>query len=172
MERFWASIWAEVIARNLLVGKDEELGTDEQLTGHIDDLLVFGRTLTADEVKTLSEKGAEACITELIGRCSGAGPSRQTSRDLAASVVLNSRRGGWGRAARDERRAPRTQAFWGLAALALIVTLRNASSGVAEGKPGGLTASRPYREMETFNGNQHAQSRGAFIDQHLRCETR
>ncbi len=56
-----------VLARNLLVGEDAELGPHEQLTGHIDDLLVLGRTLTADEVKTLSEKGAESCLQQLIG---------------------------------------------------------------------------------------------------------
>ena len=50
----------------------------------------------------------------------------------------------------------------------MIVTLRNAGSGVTKGKLGGLTASRPYREMETFNDNQHARSRGAFIDQLVR----
>ncbi len=48
------------LKRNLLVGEDEDLGTHEQLTGHIDDLLVLGRTLKPDEMKTLSEKGAEA----------------------------------------------------------------------------------------------------------------
>jgi len=49
-----------VLTRNLLVGEDEKLGTDEQLTGHLDDLLVLGRVLKADEVKSLSEMGAAA----------------------------------------------------------------------------------------------------------------
>ena len=49
-----------VLARNLLVGEDEALGPYEQLTGHVDDLLVLGRALNPDEVKTLSRKGAEA----------------------------------------------------------------------------------------------------------------
>ena len=56
-----------VLARNLLVGEDEKLGPHEQLTGHVDDLLVLGRALTAEEVKTLSEKGAESCTQQLIG---------------------------------------------------------------------------------------------------------
>jgi len=51
------------LARNLLVGEDENLGSDEQLTGHVDDLLVLGRVLEPDEVKTLSEKGAQALFT-------------------------------------------------------------------------------------------------------------
>jgi len=48
------------LARNLLLGEDETLGTHEQLTGHVDDVLVLGRALSADEVKTLSDKGANA----------------------------------------------------------------------------------------------------------------
>jgi len=48
-----------VLTQNLLVGEDEKLGLHEQLTGHVDDLLVLGRALKADEVKTLSTKGAE-----------------------------------------------------------------------------------------------------------------
>jgi len=49
-----------VLARNLLVGEDEALGTHEQLTGHIDDLLVLGTSLSADEIRALSKKGAES----------------------------------------------------------------------------------------------------------------
>jgi hypothetical protein len=49
-----------LLTRNLLVGEDEKLGTHEQLTGHVDDLLILGHTLQSNEVKNLSEKGAEA----------------------------------------------------------------------------------------------------------------
>ena len=47
--------------RDLLVGDDAELGrTDEQFNGNVDDILVLGRVLTADDIKSLSAKGAEA----------------------------------------------------------------------------------------------------------------
>jgi hypothetical protein len=55
------------LARNLLIGEDAEMGTDEQLQGNVDDVLVLGRALSADKVTTLSEKGAESCIQQLIG---------------------------------------------------------------------------------------------------------
>jgi hypothetical protein len=48
------------LTRNLLVGEDEALGTHEQLTGHIDDLLVLGRALSPQEVTSLSKRGATA----------------------------------------------------------------------------------------------------------------
>ncbi len=46
------------LARNLLIGEDAEMGTDEQLHGNVDDVLVLGRALTAQDIATLSEKGA------------------------------------------------------------------------------------------------------------------
>jgi hypothetical protein len=46
------------LARNLLVGEDAEMGTDEQLLGQVDDVLVIGRPLTQQEIATLAEKGA------------------------------------------------------------------------------------------------------------------
>ncbi|UCD29562.1 MAG: LamG domain-containing protein, partial [Planctomycetota bacterium] len=49
---------------NLLVGEDAELGSKEQFTGHMDDILVLGRALSADEIKVLREKGAEAFFKE------------------------------------------------------------------------------------------------------------
>ena len=46
---------------DLLVGDDAELGqTDPQFNGNLDDILVLGRVLTADDIKSLSAKGAEA----------------------------------------------------------------------------------------------------------------
>ena len=54
------------LVRNLLVGEDEKLGPHEQLTGHLDDLLVLGRALAAKEVKTLSQEGAESCAKRLV----------------------------------------------------------------------------------------------------------
>jgi hypothetical protein len=49
-----------VLTHNLLVGEDEELGSNEQLTGHMDDILVLGRVLKDEEIKVLSKEGAEA----------------------------------------------------------------------------------------------------------------
>ena len=50
-----------IMPRDLLVGDDAELGrTDEQFNGNVDDILVLGRVLTADDIKSLSAKGAEA----------------------------------------------------------------------------------------------------------------
>jgi hypothetical protein len=47
--------------RDLLVGDDAELGeTDRQFNGNVDDVLVLARVLSADDVKSLSTKGAEA----------------------------------------------------------------------------------------------------------------
>jgi len=48
------------LARDLLVGEDAELGSDEQLTGHMDDILVLGRVLTPAEIASLGREGAEA----------------------------------------------------------------------------------------------------------------
>ncbi|MBN1851656.1 MAG: LamG domain-containing protein [Pirellulales bacterium] len=45
--------------RNLLFGEDSELGSDEQFRGHVDDVLVLGRSLSANDVKILCSKGAE-----------------------------------------------------------------------------------------------------------------
>jgi len=50
-----------VMPRDLLVGDDAELGrSDEQFNGNMDDILVLGRVLSADDVKFLATKGAEA----------------------------------------------------------------------------------------------------------------
>lgn len=46
------------LARDLLVGEDAELGTDEQFTGNMDDILVLGRVLSAEEIQRLAAKGA------------------------------------------------------------------------------------------------------------------
>ncbi len=47
--------------RDLLVGDDAELGeTDRQFNGNVDDILVLGRVLSADDVKSLAANGAEA----------------------------------------------------------------------------------------------------------------
>lgn len=48
------------MARDLLVGEDAELGSDEQLNGNVDDILVLGRVLSAPEIQQLAAKGAEA----------------------------------------------------------------------------------------------------------------
>lgn len=46
------------MARDLLVGEDAELGSDEQFVGNLDDILVLGRVLGGDDVKSLAAKGA------------------------------------------------------------------------------------------------------------------
>ena len=48
------------LARDLLVGEDAELGSDEQFNGNLDDILVLGRVLTPPEMKQLAAQGAEA----------------------------------------------------------------------------------------------------------------
>lgn len=47
------------MARDLLVGEDAELGSDEQFRGNMDDILVLGRVLNAGEINELSTKGGE-----------------------------------------------------------------------------------------------------------------
>ncbi|MHC4674035.1 MAG: LamG domain-containing protein [Planctomycetota bacterium] len=46
------------LARNLLIGEDAMMGTDEQLHGNVDDVLILGRALGPQEVAALSQKGA------------------------------------------------------------------------------------------------------------------
>jgi len=53
------------LKRDLLVGEDAELGSHEQLTGYLDDILVLGRSLSADEIEKLATQGAEACMEML-----------------------------------------------------------------------------------------------------------
>ena len=48
------------LARNLLIGEDAEMGSDEQLQGNVDDVLVYGKALSAADINALSEKGAAA----------------------------------------------------------------------------------------------------------------
>lgn len=49
-----------VLARNLLVGEDANMGSDEQLQGNVDDVLVLGRALSSDEIGQLARDGAAA----------------------------------------------------------------------------------------------------------------
>ncbi len=46
------------VARNLLVGEDANRGSDEQLQGNVDDVLVYGRALSAEDLVVLSQQGA------------------------------------------------------------------------------------------------------------------
>ena len=49
------------MTRDLLVGDDAELSaSDPQFDGNVDDILVLGRVLSADDMKSLATKGAEA----------------------------------------------------------------------------------------------------------------
>lgn len=47
------------LARDLRLGEDAELGSDEQFSGNMDDILVLGRVLAAEDIKLLAQKGAE-----------------------------------------------------------------------------------------------------------------
>ncbi|HSW43974.1 MAG TPA: LamG domain-containing protein [Phycisphaerae bacterium] len=46
------------LARDLLIGEDADLGSDEQLMGHVDDVLVLGRVLGRQDIVALAQKGA------------------------------------------------------------------------------------------------------------------
>ncbi len=47
--------------RDLLVGDDAELGeTERQFNGNVDDILVLGRVLSSDELRSLAANGAGA----------------------------------------------------------------------------------------------------------------
>ncbi|GMU19936.1 MAG: hypothetical protein AMXMBFR13_00390 [Phycisphaerae bacterium] len=48
------------LARNLQVGEDTEHGREEQLRGHVDDVLVLGRALSAQEIQRVARSGAAA----------------------------------------------------------------------------------------------------------------
>ncbi len=48
------------LERNLMIGEDANLGSDEQLMGNVDDVLVLGRVLKAEELAALATKGAAA----------------------------------------------------------------------------------------------------------------
>ncbi len=54
------------LARDLLVGEDAELGSDEQFDGNVDDVVVLGRALKAEEVKALASKGGHAFLSALM----------------------------------------------------------------------------------------------------------
>lgn len=49
-----------LLPRNLLVGEDATRGSDEQLRGHVDDVIVLGKVLTEAEIAKLSKEGATA----------------------------------------------------------------------------------------------------------------
>jgi hypothetical protein len=51
-----------MMARDLLTGEDWELGSDEQFNGNMDDILVLGRALSAEDIKQLATKGDEAFV--------------------------------------------------------------------------------------------------------------
>ena len=50
------------LARNLLIGEDAELGSDEQFTGRMDDVLVLSRVLAPTDIARLAAEGAEAVL--------------------------------------------------------------------------------------------------------------
>lgn len=46
------------LANDLLFGEDRELGSDEQLNGYVDDILVLGKVLPASDIRKLAKEGA------------------------------------------------------------------------------------------------------------------
>ena len=52
------------LARDLLLGEDAELGSDEQFNGNMDDILVLGRVLSAEDIKQLATKGGAAFFAD------------------------------------------------------------------------------------------------------------
>ncbi|HPU25184.1 MAG TPA: hypothetical protein PK458_03285 [Phycisphaerae bacterium] len=52
------------LARNLRVGEDAELGSDEQFMGHMDDVLVLGQALNAKQIAKLATQGAEPFLRD------------------------------------------------------------------------------------------------------------
>jgi len=48
------------MARDLLLGEDAELGSDEQFNGNMDDILVLDRVLCGEDIKLLATKGGKA----------------------------------------------------------------------------------------------------------------
>ena len=48
------------LVRNLLIGEDANRGSDEQLQGNVDDVLVYGRALSEQDISALSRGGAAA----------------------------------------------------------------------------------------------------------------
>jgi hypothetical protein len=48
------------LVRDLLLGEDAELGSEEQFNGNMDDILVLGRVLTPEDIKQLAAKGGSA----------------------------------------------------------------------------------------------------------------
>ena len=56
-----------VMERNLQVGEDTRHAQGNQFRGNLDDVLVLGRAMTAEEIKTLSRHGAEAFFRPQIG---------------------------------------------------------------------------------------------------------
>lgn len=57
-----------LMERNLHVAEDTQHAYEQQFRGNLDDILVLGRAMRADEIKTLSRKGAEAFFKEQIGK--------------------------------------------------------------------------------------------------------
>jgi hypothetical protein len=54
--------------RNLRVGEDSEYANDQQFRGFMDDILVYGRALDADDVKALCKQGADVFFKSRKGK--------------------------------------------------------------------------------------------------------
>lgn len=50
------------LVRNLMIGEDLNMGSNEQLMGNVDDVLILGWALPAETIESLAEKGAEATL--------------------------------------------------------------------------------------------------------------
>jgi len=51
------------MARDLLLGEDWELGSDEQFNGNMDEIVVLGSVLSETDIKQLAQKGGQATLT-------------------------------------------------------------------------------------------------------------
>lgn len=57
-----------IMERNLHVGEDTQHAYVQQFRGNMDDILVLGRAMSAEEIKALSRQGAEAFFSGKTGR--------------------------------------------------------------------------------------------------------
>jgi len=57
-----------IMERNLHVGEDTQHAYVQQFRGNLDDILVSGRVMSAGQIKSLSQQGAEAFFKEHTGK--------------------------------------------------------------------------------------------------------
>jgi hypothetical protein len=67
-----------LLAADLRVGEDLGGAVNEQFVGHVDDVVVLARALTAQEIKVLSQQGADAFLARRTETARPLRPSRPT----------------------------------------------------------------------------------------------